>query len=204
MAVKARTRNRTAATFGTAALVVSLIALVGNLWAADPGSTAAEPESARPKMLFKSVKPQTDEVAAQQLKALDRIRNSPSTVGVTVGRFQPAALDDAEAPLDIRLSADQQLELRGYTITPIGEDRKLVDWTSDKDNRSVFLSVSGTQVTGMIYIGNKVYAVEPLSDKNGKGKGLHAIIQIDQTKFAKEHPPAAQDKNPHKEDSKEK
>jgi len=57
----------------------------------------------------------------------------------------------------------------------------VLEWKGKEDDESVILSASGKSVTGLIYSANKVYSVEPL------GKGLHAIVQIDQTKFLNDH-----------------
>src|SRR5262249_31645664 len=114
-----------------------------------------------------------------------RIKRTPTTADVKVVRLEEGMPDDSDLPIVVQLT-DQDLELKRYKVTK-DKDTRYFDWTGSKPTESASLSVTGKSVTGMIYYGKNVYAVEPI------GKGLQAMVRLDQSKFPQDHPPDHKD-----------
>ena len=145
----------------------------------------------KPKTLFEKVDVAAVSFSEQQRKILDRVKKEPSTVDYILVNFEESALDDTTAPILLPLNADHKIELKGYVIKE-SKGRKVFTWKGNKSGESLLLSIKAKSVTGLVYSGDNVYSVEPL------GKGLHAIVRIDQTKFPKDSPPHSEDSETHK------
>ena len=143
--------------------------------AMSPPLTAQNP---MPKLLLAPVDMGETKLDAKQLRIRGRIQDAASTVGeVKIVKWQDEAPRD-KASVILILPDGGKLEMADYTFTK-RDKSSVFAWKCE--GQMVNLTVSGSNVTGMIYADKKVFSVEPL------GKGLLAVSQVDQSKM-KDHP----------------
>lgn len=119
-----------------------------------------------------------------QKEGIKRLEAKPSTVKVYPVKFnigEWSRVLRTSVPIVLKYDNESIITIDKYSIT-------LTDngWHIEtSDGMTVLLSVTTSEkMGGLIYIGDKVYAVESFGD-------IHFISQIDQTKFdERRHPPA--------------
>jgi hypothetical protein len=135
-----------------------------------------------PKPLFDSVDMARTELNPKQSRVLDRLSKSPTTMGVHVVKLHEGSLNDNSTPLSVSLQPGVKAQWHGYTLnrTDAGQ---VLQWKKPDGADSASLSAVDDSLTGMIYQGGKVYSIEPL------GKGLHAVVLLNQSQFPGDEPP---------------
>ncbi|MBI4964411.1 MAG: hypothetical protein HY913_14125 [Desulfomonile tiedjei] len=145
------------------------------------GMASAADEKSAPNLFeqipadLKAMPPSVDE-------GLAKIKQNKMVVGINVVKINPAVFDNKRINLNVPAAPGVVAETAEVTkrapndFTWIG---KFPEPTGD-----AVMVVKNGQVTGSIRAGAALYRVWPL------GEGQHAVVQIDQSKFPKEHPPS--------------
>ena len=166
-------------------LVVMAGGLVGVVTAV--GRPAADP----PVGILKEVKRAAADLTDKQALVLDRLKRAPTTVGeVRMFEFQEGVLtaDAAAVPLTLPLAGGKVFSVEKVGVfRDAGKPSVRLAWAGQGARRAetVTLVARDKSVSGLVYADKKVFAVEPL------GGGLHALVEVDQTKFPPDHPPGA-------------
>ena len=156
-----------------ALLIVGAAAIAGQLSASD----------GKEKVPFKPVDTEKTRLGADETAQFNKAMNKPERVGkVEVAELNKEALENLDGPLVIELPDGRKFEARDCKVTRRPNGNTTVS-CKDRGARGS-ITVSNQGAMGTLYYDDKVYTIEPL------GKGIHAIYQIDQSKF-KDHPPAA-------------
>jgi len=117
-----------------------------------------------------------------QARHLRQLRQTPTTADLQVVRVNRGALK--RNFVRIQLNAKSVIALKRKTLVRGATE---FTWIADlpRQGSDAVLVVRNGNVTGTIQDGSKRYTLTPL------GRGLHALIALDQSKFPKEHPPGA-------------
>lgn len=117
-----------------------------------------------------------------QARRIEQIRRQPTTDSLTIVRIDASALDGAGVRIQVG-------RLRSIDV-----DRTSTEVRSDTDftwsgglvgvQGNAILVAHDGNVTGSVRDGLDLYKIEPL------GRGLHAIVKIDPSRFPPEHPPS--------------
>ncbi len=144
----------------------------------DPGAGTAASN------LFQQVGVGVAATSADQTQKLDNIQNEPTTKGVRVVRIDVDAL--RKPTVRLNLASDKSILVTKATTEP--RDDNNFDWFGELPDvpGNAVLAVHGDNVTGSVNTGTSLYSIRPL------GNGLHAVIEVDQTKFPEDHPPEFQ------------
>lgn len=139
------------------------------------------------RTLFRPVNEKAD-LHPEVLQHVERIKKLPSTASPAAVRvivLQPDELKNKSTSLRFNLPDGKTLMQRSECSVDESygaKGAKSLTWGKVETPRElVQLSFRGKSGTGLIYTGGKVYSVEPLR------QGLHAIAQVDQSKFPKGH-----------------
>jgi peptidyl-Asp metalloendopeptidase len=127
---------------------------------------------------------QLTDATPAQTRAIDRLRNRPTTQSLSLVTVDVDALRGDTAQLSIPNN-------RSLTLSKSSQDvRSPTDFTwhgtlSDVPGQAT-LVVHDNNITGSIQDQNSLYRLEPI------GNGVHALIKVDTTRFPPEHPPSFQ------------
>ncbi|RNC68070.1 MAG: hypothetical protein ED859_11620 [Desulfuromonadales bacterium] len=140
------------------------------------------PASSQENDLFIPVRERAAELPPEQQSILDRIKQEKTTSQVNIVRINPSSLERDQVNLNLFDNATFKTR-KGVTTR---RDEKGMTWTgdlTDSKGDATFV-VRGDSVTGTVRSDTGFYQIRPL------GSGLHAVIEIDQSKLPKEHPPS--------------
>ena len=126
------------------------------------------------------------DVAADQSKVLDAIKAQATTKQVRIVRLDLALLNQAKAVI-LNVLPGTEITMSEATIDKRSDADFTWTGTNRKANSEATLVVKQNNVIGTIRSGKEKYFVRPI------GGGLHAIIDVDETKFPSDHPPEYQE-----------
>lgn len=127
-----------------------------------------------------------DRRSADQTGRLEQIRNRPTTKSVTLVQLNIAAL--AEGGATISLPNNKRLNYSKKGV----ETRNSANFTwfgkLADNNGNATLVIRDGNITGTIKENGGFYRIEPL------GNGIHAVIEVDESRFPPDHPPTFKNK----------
>jgi hypothetical protein len=124
------------------------------------------------------VRSETNALRAEQKVTVERIRQESTTKSVQVCKINIDSLRNKSFYLDLRP------ELRIQATRKKTERRSDTNytWFGTSSFGSVILVVNGSNITGTIRGDKGLYKIQPI------GEGLHAIIEVDESKFPPDDP----------------
>lgn len=130
------------------------------------------------------------DLSPNQSRMIQKLRGKPTTAQFRTVRLQAAqfTVDNLESavadkqPLILNLFDGKGYEAVGHEIRRRKDGFTWYGVLPDAGGRAT-LVVRGDNITGTINVGREKYSITPL------GGGVHAIVEVDQTKFPDEHPP---------------
>jgi hypothetical protein len=141
-----------------------------------------------PRPLFTVANLEQTTLTPKQDKILRRIQGRLSKGAeneFVVVHFEKSSLETASPEFLVPLPENDQLEIRNVKVTT-DKGAKHLNWTSKTNSDSVSVSITDNSAAGLIYVGNRVYSIEPL------GNGLQVITRTHQHRFPPDEPPEAQ------------
>ncbi len=130
------------------------------------------------------------DLTPQQSEALAALQKSPTASKVEVVRINPKLLfDNTHIKLDIGQNLNVTMTGRAFDV----KNPNVYSWTGQTEGAVPQVStffVQGQNVTGTVFSNQGIVRVRPI------GGGLHALINVDTSKFPQDDPPPkAGDKN---------
>ncbi len=145
------------------------------------GGALADNEKQAPR-LFEQIPAGIKAAPSSVSEGLDKLKRDKMVVGINVVKIDPVVFDSKSIDLNVPMApamiaktaevtkrAQNDFTWIGKSLEPAGD---------------AIMVVKDGQVTGSIKTGASLYRVWPL------GEGQHAVVEIDQSKFPKEHPPS--------------
>lgn len=133
--------------------------------------------------LFRYLDENTTSLDASQSRLLSAIRSRQTSVKVDIVEINNLSSLATRQSILLNLPTKSA----NATLKYIDQTQDDFTWRGDVPNHqgSVLFTATGNDVTGMIHFRDTVFAIEPL------GKGLQALIHLDQSKFGPDEPPNA-------------
>jgi hypothetical protein len=148
------------------------------------GSNAAQAQV--PDLFERST---TADLTPQQEKALNALKELPTSGSVEVIKIKPDVLNAAET-LKVQPSPDSKASFNVQNTSRAGSN-KTVEWQGKVEGAphgDATLTTSEAGVTGTIFAPEGTYKISPL------GGGLSAFIRVDPSKFPDDEPPSMEKK----------
>jgi peptidyl-Asp metalloendopeptidase len=147
--------------------------------------TLAGGAGAQPRELFTPV-PATLSADPAQTERIDQVRQRPTTQSLTLVQIDVDALRGNN--VQMTLPGAGTLTMSGRTMEQ--RDARDFTWVGGLPGvpGQATLVIHNGDVTGTINDGANLYRVEPV------GRGVHALIKVDQSRFPPEHPPSFQER----------
>jgi hypothetical protein len=135
-----------------------------------------------PTLLLERVDPGKYALNTRQARVLARIKKSPVAVNWKLSRLNRDGLKSLGGAVVMHLAREESLEMVDPKLRK-GERVTHLNWKGGRATEACHLTISEEGTTsGLIYTRGKVFAVEPLGDD------LIAVVELDQRKFAGDHP----------------
>jgi hypothetical protein len=143
---------------------------------------AAGPVGAQENDLFVAVPEADQDLSEAQVALLEGLRSDPTTKEVTLVQVDLAMTETADS-INFNLLPDEKMEMSKTQVATRGA--KGYTWYGEdaERQRSAILVVQDGDMVGTVHSGDQLYRIRSLGD------GLHAVVEVDASKFPEDHPP---------------
>ncbi len=125
-------------------------------------------------------------MTVEEQALVDRLKKQATTRSLSVIRLDLGSLKRSDLTLGLR--SDRRVKVSSTSVDRRSDTDFTWYGTLAEAAGSATLVVRGDRVTGTIRSGKELYRIRPI------GSGLHALIEIDQSKFPQDHPPTFKEK----------